>query len=344
VAIRSEPAQSTHYTTTLTYPGTVTAVQDATVTAVAGGRVESVLVVLGERVVRGQALVQLRTTDAHLGVQAAKAALVQASATAVSAELQSAQAALGAARDARERAEVLLNAGSTSQQELIRLRQNEVAAQAQVESTRAAMVLAAGRRRQAHVALEQSSLQASELTLRAPFDGVVVALDAKTGNTLASGAAAVRVVDATSLRVSFDVPPTEALTLQLGARVRVMGEEITTNGTVARRAAALQPAAKTVTFEADLESGAVLLPGALVGIQVDVGAAKTAIRIPRGAVRALAGVKRAFVVKDSRAEERLLRVAVSEPDAMLITDGVAAGEQVIIEPPASLRDGMWVTR
>ena len=49
-----------------------------------------------------------------------------------------------------------------------------------------------------------------------------------------------------------------------------------------------------------------------------------------------------FVVKDARVERRAVRVGAVEGTLIVVLSGLAAGEQVIVEPPAELTEGKEV--
>jgi multidrug efflux pump subunit AcrA (membrane-fusion protein) len=50
-------------------------------------------------------------------------------------------------------------------------------------------------------------------------------------------------------------------------------------------------------------------------------------------------VRRVFLVKDNAAFEVVVRVGAEEGANTAILEGVVAGDQVVAEPPAALRDG-----
>jgi hypothetical protein len=71
-------------------------------------------------------------------------------------------------------------------------------------------------------------------------------------------------------------------------------------------------------------------------------AAVSSVAVPRTAVRRDGEQDLVFVVRDAKLERRAVRVAGSEGDQSRLASGVAAGEQVVIEGPAELREGQPV--
>ena len=70
--------------------------------------------------------------------------------------------------------------------------------------------------------------------------------------------------------------------------------------------------------------------------------AEPAVLIPARAVVTEAGVSRVFVIKDGRAEQRLVQTGQTEGDLIEVKSGVAADEQVATSKLEQLSDGIAV--
>jgi multidrug efflux pump subunit AcrA (membrane-fusion protein) len=84
-----------------------------------------------------------------------------------------------------------------------------------------------------------------------------------------------------------------------------------------------------VTFLADREPG-----GSASGQAVP----SSVVLLPRGAVREREGRAVVYVVEDGRAVERGVSPRPYSADRVAVAGGVAAGEQVVVEAPADLKD------
>jgi len=85
---------------------------------------------------------------------------------------------------------------------------------------------------------------------------------------------------------------------------------------------------------------------AFLGEEKEGGAAaagKPVVVIPRAAVRKDAGRDVVLVVQsDNRLERRAIGLAAGTGDEAVVTSGLAAGERVVVEGPADLKDGASV--
>jgi HlyD family secretion protein len=68
-------------------------------------------------------------------------------------------------------------------------------------------------------------------------------------------------------------------------------------------------------------------------------AAVARFEIPKSAVRTENDRTVVFVVREDRVERRAVRTGLEQGDVVEVLSGVSAGEQVVINPPATLKDG-----
>jgi hypothetical protein len=71
-------------------------------------------------------------------------------------------------------------------------------------------------------------------------------------------------------------------------------------------------------------------------------AAARAVAIPKDSIRNLDGRDVVFVAQNGRAERRAVTVSDMQGDDSVLSAGVAAGEQVIVNAPPGLADGAAV--
>ncbi len=241
--------------------GRVVPVRFAELSVAVPGTIAEVLVAEGDRVAAGAPLVRLDGTAAQADVDGAKAALAAAQAGAAQAAagvsqsraaVDAAEAAVTQARAGVDRARAArdgLPSGATSAQKR--------AADADVDASRAALtgaqanlrgaragVTAAGKasaaaiadvdRAKAGLAAAQEGL--AQLTLAAPFGGMVASLDARAGERAAPGVPLVRVADASGWRIeTTDLDETTVARVAVDAPVAITFDGlpgVTVDGTV----------------------------------------------------------------------------------------------------------------
>lgn len=175
VSLRSDVAEER-----LTLHGVVRGTQRSRLSFAIPGRLQHRLVEVGAEVEAGQPLLRLDAQPYRHAVTAANARLEE----------------LNARQDQLERDQVRVNA----------LHEEGVASQAQLENvTTGSASLAAGRQA-ATAQLQESRRQRRETVLRAPFDGVVVAIFAEVGTVVGAGAPVLAIEGQGGLEVVASVP------------------------------------------------------------------------------------------------------------------------------------------
>jgi len=328
--------------------GYVVARRMATVSAKITGKVREVLIEEGMKVEAGQVMATLDPVDAD-----ASRALSQAQVESARSQVANVQAQLTEAEANARRLSSLV------QQQLVARSQYDQAV-ATRDALRAQMQAA-----QRNVTVASRSLAISDngvdnTIVRAPFAGVVIAKAAQPGeivSPLATGGftrtGIGTIVDMDSLEVEVEVNesfigrvqpkmPIQA-TLNAYPDWQIPGEVIAIIPTADRSKA-------TVKVRVALDSkDARIVPD--MGVRVSfLEAAKPqqaeqpkGVRAPGAAVVERGGAQVAFVVGDEdTVEQRSLKVAGKLGDDVHVTEGLAPGETLVLDPPAELKDGAKV--
>ncbi len=327
--------------------GYVTARRQATVSSKITGKVVDVLVEEGMEIREGQVLAHL--DDATLRKQLALA-----------------ESQLASQRRSLAETEVRLRQAKLSQARMRRLREQGISTQADAESADADVDALAARldlaRQDTLVSERQLALRRQDLddtVIRAPFAGVAVSKDAQPGEMISpvsAGGGFTRtgictLVDMKSLEIEVDVnesyihrvaPGQKAVaTLDAYPEWQIPARVIMPVPTADRQKATVRV---RLGFE---QLDPRILPD--MGVKVaflgeekkDAGAVagKPLVVIPRAALRKDGDRDVVFVIQGSRAERRAIGVAAGTGDEAVVTSGLAAGERVVVEGPADLKDG-----
>lgn len=325
--------------------GYVTARRSATVSAQITGTLTEVLIDEGFRVKKGQVLARLDDSGLKAGLAAAEAQARSAQAGVAQQRAQLAQAEA----DARRQSELVAQ-GMTTRQSQEQTATSVKAHAAQLEAAQRQAEAAEAQVRQARVAFDYA-------TVRAPFDGVVTARAAQVGeiiSPLSAGGGFTRtgvgtIVDMDSLEVGVDV--NEAYIAQVKAGMpceavldaypdwKIPAHVVTVIPSADRGKATVK-----VRVALDQKDDRVVPD---MGVRVSFLAAKPkeqaapvpGVLLPPDALVQRDGGHAVFVVAEGRAQQRAVRLGADVGKNKLVTEGLKAGEIVIVAPPAELKNG-----
>jgi len=304
-------AQSIAHRPTMTAIGTVIALRSITVRNELAGTVRSVLLVPGDIVEAGKVLVALDVSveEAELAAQIAQADL----ATTLLSRMQQASHGRAAAETEVDRAQA-----------------DRDVALAQIARTRAII---------------------ERKTIRAPFRARVGISDVHQGQYLEEGAllTTLQGVDDTAY-VDFAVPQRVSAALREGDAVEVLtsADAVAATARVVAIDSRVDPATRNATVRARIRvTDAGPAPGASVRVRVPTGAALEAVGVPVVALRKGPAGDHVFVIaRDeagaSRALLRRVEAGSVIGDQVVVTEGLAAGEEVAATGSFKLFDGALV--
>ncbi|MBV8501495.1 MAG: efflux RND transporter periplasmic adaptor subunit [Paucibacter sp.] len=328
--------------------GYVTARRMATVSAQITGTLTEVLIDEGFKVKKGQVLARLEDTGLKAALTAAEAQVQSSQAQIAQVRAQLVQAKADAARAAE-----LAQSGMSSKQSQEQTATAVKTLAAQLEATLRQGEAAEAQARMARVNYDYA-------TVRAPFDGVVTARAAQVGeiiSPLSAGGGFTRtgvgtIVDMDSLEVNVDV--NEAYIAQVKADMPCEAVlDAYPDWKIPSHVVAVIPSADrgkaTVKVRVALEKkDDRVVPD--MGVRVSFLATKPKVQetpapgvlLPANALAQRDGANVVFVVIDGRAQARTVKLGADVGKFKLATEGVKAGETVIVSPPAEVKNGSTV--
>ena len=291
----------------LDLPGEVGGERDANLAAANGGFVERVLVAEGDEVEKGQRLVQV-----DVGMYAA--------------QLQSAEAQLQQASADLQRLRTL----------------GDLASPAQLEA-------AATAERVATATVAQARNRLSRSVVKAPFAGVVAGVAVEPGEAVAPGAPVVRVVQLDPAVITLSVSDRDIVALVPGTEVTVhtQARAETFGGKVSRVSPAADLRTRAFPVEVEVDNpDRLLLPGMIARVTVDRPIARKVVVIPQDWLVTRRDKRGVFVVVDNAAQWRDVVLGEVIHDKVVVTDGIAPGDRVVVTGHRDLVDGdaLVVTR
>jgi RND family efflux transporter MFP subunit len=217
---------------------------------------------------------------------------------------------------------------------------------AQARQNYAAVVVARTSVANADSALALARKNLSYAVIPSPIDGFVSERTADLGEYVSPQQKVATVVRTNPLRIRIDIPEQAIRQVRVGQSVSITTSawpERNFSGRVARIAPNVSATSRTLTVEAEIEnSDGALKPGQFATVRILQERTEPAVLIPARAVVTEAGVSRAFVIKEGRAEQRLVQTGQTEGDLIEIKSGVAADELVATSNVQQLSDGIAV--
>ncbi len=335
------------------------------------GKVVAVAVDLGSFVKKGQTIVRLDDVDLRLRVDQARAQLAQAKANLRQAEekialqpgqsfdparvpeVANARVALELAEKNLRRAETLIESGDIPRSQFDQQRAQRDQLKEQYESAlalarqnHAAMMTAHANVANAESQLGLANRSLSYAIVFSPIDGFVAERNADVGEYVSPTTKVATVVRINPLRMRIDIPEQAIPEVKTGQSVAIMTSawpDQAFSGRIARISPSVSPDSRTLTVEAEIEnrSGA-LKPGQFATVRILQDRAEPAVLIPARAIRTESGVSRAFVIKDGKAQQRLVQLGQTEGDLVEVRNGIAADEHVATSNLDKLSDGVPV--
>jgi len=221
--------------------------------------------------------------------------------------------------------------------QLERERAREASLLEQGASTAESVRLLEDRRRAAVAAVEEAAALWAYTAVTAPFAGVVTRRHVEAGDLATPGAPLLELEGVDHLRVEVPVPETLPA-LAPGTELAVEIEGTALAGRLAEFSPAADPGTRTRLAQVDLPAGAAARSGQFVRVRWPAESAP-ALLVPADVVSRFGQMERVYVVRDGRAELRLVRTGATVGDRVQILAGLDAGEIVVNAPPAALRDG-----
>ena len=280
--------------------GTVRPRLEATVSADIPGRILEFLVVSGEKVKKGDVIARLDAEEIVASKARAKAALDQ-----MVLEVK--------------RHKKLLESNATS-----RSRYEQVDAAEKM----------------ARATLVKINASLDKAIVRAPFSGRITRKFMDTGDLAIPGRALVQMEDPTSLRLETAVAESLAGKLTLGQSISVQIEaaQLSLTGKISELEPSADSASRTFTARIDLPSS----PGLRAGLfgRAWIPRGETALLlIPQSSVVRRGQMELVFVAAEGKAKLRLVRTVPYKKKQVSVLSGISGGDQVVVDPPATLEDG-----
>ena len=312
-----------------------------------------------------QGLANLRQTQARLGLRDGETFQIKDFS-----QVKSITAQLELAEKELRRAERLLETGDVSRSiydqrksqrdallgQLDEARSNAAVAIKAIDTARAAWESLRSAVGVARAALGSSQTQVdaaqkaiSDTAVLAPISGYIAERTADVGEFISPNtpnAKVATIVRTSTLRVRIDVPEQDIAKVATGQGVSVQTSawpDRNFAGVVVRISPSLNPTARTLTVEAEIQNvDGLLKPGQFATVRITQSKPEPAVMVPVRAVKTAGDTNSVFIVKDGIARETFVQLGLLENDMIQVKSGVIEGDQVVTSDLSQLTDGVFV--
>lgn len=316
-------AKSGNNTEELTLPADIQAWHETPIYARTNGYVKSWKVDIGTRVKAGDLLAELDTPDIDAQLNQSKANLV------------SAEANNTLAQSTAKRWQSLYKNDLVSKQET-----EEKAAAANAS---AAKVLAA----KADLDRLQQLVEFKRIV--APFDGVVTVRNTDIGALINAGSSSsagqelFKVAETSKLRAYVRVPENYARAINKDLKSELFFSQYpgrAISATLGESASAIDPETRTLLIQLVIEnSSGEYLPGSYAEAHLEIPADQSFIHLPVNTLLFRDGTKIVTIENGKTARLKNVSIGRDYGKYVEITNGISAGETIVVNPPDSLIDG-----
>lgn len=306
---------------TLTLPGRTAPAEEALLASRASGIIAERRVDIGDKVKAGDVLLTIEAPEVEQQLRRARAAIDQA------------QARLTLSQVTLERAENLVGQGHTSVQSVDERRAAKLGADADLVAAMAEV-----KRLE-----EVQSFQ----TVRAPFDGTIVARHVERGDKVSGeasqqGGYLLRIARLDPLRIEIDIPQSSSLMVKTGAPAKVAFAEVPDGNftaRVARVAGLIEQASSTMRAELLMPNPDGRIPAGLNGqVMIEVDGDKGSVTVPTNVLMTQGGRQVVAVVDgESRIQLKPVRIARDLGERVVVASGLTIDDRVVVSPNALLR-------
>jgi HlyD family secretion protein len=327
-------------TVTNTRAGTIKACKRARMAPPSPGQIAHLPVKKGDRVIRGQVLLELWNDDL-------RANLALATRDAEAAKARRDQACIEAATARRESTRM----AKLVQDKLVSVELAERSAST-ADGAAAACRAASEQVSVASARIDAANAALERTRLRAPFDGIVAEINGEIGEFITPSPVgiptppAVDLVDASCIYVTAPIDEVDAPRVKEGMRARVTLDAFKDRHFAAhvRRVAPyvldIEKQARTVEVEAEIDEhdGAALLPGYSADVEIIIADRPGVLRVP---TRALVDGRKLYVLEGGRVRLVTVVTGLGNWEYTEIVSGLQPGARVVVSiDRAGLADGV----
>jgi RND family efflux transporter MFP subunit len=347
LSVRVLPVEQRQIRRNVEAVGSLFPLEEVTVSSEVEGRVEQVLVDVGDHVSAGQTIVKVVPTELQLTLDQQRASLQQARArlglpdnaeefkdVRGAAEVKKAAADLADAEQKYLRAKTLLEQGLLPKQSFDEAESHFNAARAAYDLSVQTVENLRGQLAQSRAATALAQKKVNDSNIRAPFAGQIKERSVTQGQYLKVQTSVMVIVNIDPLRVRLRVPEKMAGWVKAGQQVTVTVEaypDRTFGGKITRINPSVDQQTRAFEVEALIDNhDALLKPGFFVKATIPSSFVVDALFVPQDALLYVYGVYKVFVIDGNTLKEKEVKIGERYGDDVEIVDGITRGERIAL--------------
>jgi len=175
----------------------------------------------------------------------------------------------------------------------------------------------------------------SDLTIRAPFDGLVASVAVQDRDAVAPNQAVLTVVNLTSLELEIGLPEEYANETAIGtaAAISFLGRDYPGRVTAISPEVVNNEVTATVAFDGEQPQG--LKQNQRLTTRLEFEAKRSVLKVPRGSFVEAEGGRAAYVVDEKMATRREIVTGASSAGEVEIVKGLKEGETIVVSDTTS---------
>lgn len=333
VPVEIAKTQLADLTHTLNTTGEIIPFAEVAVAPKVSGRVAAIHVKVGDRVSRGQVLLELDATEARNAKTMAEAGVGVARAN-----LNKAKQGLADAELDYNRTKALYDSQAVAKAQFEQ-------AESMLNNARIGVELAGEQLKQAEATLQNAEETYNNFTVTSPLSGLVATVNIENGELAGPQATALTVVELATVKVKVNLSENAVVSIKKGAEVPVTINSLnkTLTGTVASVAPKADPATRAFPVEIHLNNkDGDLKAGMVAVLDLQTGLSQGTVTVPVDALLERDGQYWVYVLEDGKAKEVTVKKGITDGQLVEITEGLQEGQDVIVSGNHLVTDGQRV--
>ncbi len=186
----------------------------------------------------------------------------------------------------------------------------------------------------------------NDLTIRAPFSGVLGFREVSKGAYIDAGNAITSLDDLSIIKVDFHLPERLLTHIHVGQQVSAAntayrGKEFI--GKITAIDSRIDSSTRTIKVRANISNKALKLhPGMLLNISVLLQVEKI-LQLPESSIIPIENAHYVFIETEGKAVRKAIKIGRRHPGVVEVVSGLVEGQQVVVEGALKLRDGSAVS-